>query len=88
MLNDVAATATDHKFWGGGRGSLIVEAGTWGGGSVQLQAKSPNGTWINVDTATATADAIIGFELARCELKVVVTTSTGVYAWAAGSFVQ
>jgi hypothetical protein len=89
MLNDVAASTTENKFWLGGRGTFIVESLAWGGGSVKLQMKTPNGTWIDIDPmGTLTADGAVGFELPPCEVKVVVDTATGVYAWATGSRVQ
>jgi len=89
MLNDVAASTTENKFWLGGRGTFIVESSAWGGGSAKLQMKTPQGTWIDIDPmGTLTADGAVGFELPPCEVKVVVATATGVYAWAAGSRVQ
>ena len=72
----------DAKAWPGGRGLFSCEA-TWGGGTVKLQFKSVNGTWIDVGTAsTLTANGIVGFELPSCEIRVDVTTATAVYAYA------
>lgn len=94
MVNDVAATAGGaDTMWVGGRGSFVVEAGAWGGGSVKLQYKSPHGTYIDVPativgTPSLAADGICNFELPPGELKVVAATATGVYAYAIGTRIK
>lgn len=81
VLNDVVQTG---QFWLGGRGMLIAEA-TWGGGSVKLQFKSPNGTWMDYASGSLSANGALMFELHPCEIRAVVTTATGVYAYAIGT---
>ena len=88
-LNSVAGTLPGDTMWPGGRGSLSVEA-TWGGGNVVFQRKSINGTWIAVDATlgTLTQNGIVNFELPPCELRVVITTATAVYAYVEGTYVS
>ncbi len=89
MVNSVAATAgSGDTKWMGGRGTFMAEA-TFGGGSVKLQYKTPNGTFVDIGTGgSLTANGLIGFELPPGELKVVVVTATAVYAYVIGSRVQ
>lgn len=88
IVNDAAATAgsIDTK-WMGGRGWFVVEAGAWGGGSVKLQFRSPNGTYIDIDATnlSLTANGVYGFEAPPGELRAVRATATGVYAYAIGT---
>ena len=68
--------------WRGGSGTFLVEA-TWGGGTVTLEMKGPNGTAIAVGTdTTKTANGGGNFELPPCELRAAVTTATDVHALA------
>ena len=81
LLSNASATGSAVA-WPGGRGLFSAEA-TWGGGTVKLQFKSANGTWIDVGTAsTLTANGIVGFELPMCQIRIDVTTATAVYAYA------
>jgi len=75
------ASATGNWFaWPGGRGEFRVQA-TWGGGTVKLQCKGPNGTAQDVGTdVTLTADGGGIFELGAGEIRASVTTATAVYA--------
>jgi hypothetical protein len=75
------ASATGNWFpWPGGRGDFRAEA-TFGGGSVTLQCKGPNGTAIAVSTATTlTANGRGTFELGPGEIRAAVATATAVYA--------
>lgn len=77
------ASATGDWFqWPGGRGEFRVEA-TWGGGSVTLQCKGPNGTAQNVGADTTLgADGGGIFELGAGEIRCHIATATGVYAMA------
>ena len=91
IVNDTAATAgSGDTKWLGGRGWFVVESGTWGGGSVKLQYKSPNGTYIDIDATnlSLTANGVYGFEAPPGELKAVRTTATTVYAYAIGTRVS
>lgn len=77
------ASATGSWFsWPGGRGEFRVEA-TFGGGTVKLQCKGPNGTAqdVGVDT-TLTADGGGIFELGAGEIRCNISVATGVYAMA------
>jgi hypothetical protein len=75
------ASATGNWFpWPGGKGDFRVEA-TFGGGSVSLECKGPNGTAIAVgSTTTLTANGRGVFEAAAGEIRAAVATATAVYA--------
>lgn len=77
------ASATGNWFaWPGGRGEFRVE-GTFGGGTVKLQCKGPNGTAQDVGTdTTLTASGGGIFELGAGEIRANIATATGVYAMA------
>lgn len=77
------ASATGNWFqWPGGRGEFRVEA-TFGGGTVKLQCKGPNGTAQDVGTdTTLTASGGGIFELGAGEIRANIATATGVYAMA------
>ncbi len=77
------ASATGAWFmWPGGRGEFRVE-GTFGGGTVKLQCKGPNGTAQDVGTdTTLTASGGGIFELGAGEIRCNIATATGVYAMA------
>lgn len=67
--------------WPGGKGYYTAEA-TWGGGSAKLQFKTANGIWIDVTSVTLSANGGVAFELPRGEIRVVIATSSAVYAYA------
>ncbi len=77
------ASATGNWFfWPGGRGEFRVEA-TFGGGSVKLECKGPNGTAQEVGTDTNLTAAGGGiFELGAGEIRAAIATATAVYAMA------
>lgn len=82
VLASNASATGDWVAWPGGRGEFRVEA-TWGGGTVKLQCKGPNGTAQDVGTdTTLTADGGGIFELGAGEIRANVATATGVYAMA------
>lgn len=68
-------------FWYGGHGLFTAEA-TWGGGTVKLQFKSLNGTWLDVPSASLTANGAKEFYAPPGELRASVATATAVYAYA------
>ena len=70
------------KEWKGGRGFYMAEA-TWSGGSAKLQFQTPNSTWIDVTSVTLSANGGVAFQLPPCQIRVVIATSTAVYAYAA-----
>jgi hypothetical protein len=90
MINDVAPASPTESKLDGGRGTFIVKAGTRGRGTVQLQFENPDSDWIDADAELGTldADGAVNFELPLCRLKVIVTTATGVYAWAMGALMK
>ena len=77
------ASATTGYFVPPGTGwhILSIEA-TWGGGTVKLQRKCPNGTAADVGTdATMTEDGHCMVYLASDdEVRINIATATGVYA--------
>jgi hypothetical protein len=66
--------------WQGGPGVFTAEA-TFGGGSVKLQFKSLNGTFVDVDSLSLTAAGTKKFELPIGDIRAVATTATAVYAY-------
>ena len=82
VLASNASATGDWVAWPGGRGEFRVEA-TWGGGTVKLQCKGPNGTAQDVGTdTTLSANGGGIFELGAGEIRANVATATGVYAMA------
>lgn len=84
LLSNAAATGSAVQ-WPGGRGVFMVGA-TWGGATIALHAKLPNGTFVSVGTDTElTADGMAGFDLPACDIKAVVSGGppSAVYATAA-----
>lgn len=70
--------------WPGGNGAFFAE-GTFGGGTVKLQVQSPNGTWMDVGTATTlTASGVGGFIAPAGPMRVNITTATAVFAYVVG----
>lgn len=63
----------------GGKAMFIAE-GTWGGGNIKLQVKAGNNTWVDISSSTLSANGTLNLDLPPCEIRGVVTTSTGVYA--------
>lgn len=81
LASNASATGSWY-FWPGGRGEFRVQA-TWGGGTVKLECKGPNGTAQTVGTdTTLTADGGGIFELGAGEIRCNIATSTAVYAQA------
>lgn len=81
LLENSGAATSAGKDWGGGYGCLFGE-GSFNGGSMALEAQTPNGTWIAVGTATTlTANGLGGFFLPECKIRVVTTLGTGFYAY-------
>lgn len=70
--------------WPGGQGVFMATA-TFGGGTVKLQTqmRDTNGTWVDVDGASLSAAGTKVFYLGPCPIRMVATTATAVYAYAA-----
>jgi len=81
LLSNASATGSAVA-WPGGRGVFMAEA-TWGGGTVKLQMQTPNGTWIDVDGASLTANGTKAFDAPAGQIKANVATATAVYSYAA-----
>jgi len=82
VLASNASATGDWVYWPGGRGEFRVEA-TFGGGTVKLECKGPNGTAQEVGTdTTLNADGGGIFELGAGEIRCNIATATGVYAMA------
>lgn len=82
-INAGAAQSPVVVAWPGGTGLFTVEA-TFGGGNVNLQVKSQNGTLLDVSAATKmTASGVASFTLpAGSLIQATITTSSAVYAYA------
>lgn len=79
LLSNASATSSASK-WPGGKGVFAVKA-TFGGGSVALQMRLPDGvTWFTPADGSLTADGAVIFELPPCDIRALVTTATAVYA--------
>lgn len=76
LLSNESATG-DYIKWPGGRGEVRVD-GTFGGATLTLQIKSPDGSSVmTVGTNTTfTAEGIGGFDLGPCDLKMGVSGGT------------
>lgn len=75
LLSNASATGSAVA-WPGFRGVLMAE-GTWSGATLTLQYKSPNGTWLDVDTTNAvlSANGMFGFELPPGEIRASISGS-------------
>lgn len=78
IVNDVGASRPAQ--WVGGRGMFTAVA-TWGGGSVALNYRGPDGvTWLDVPTVSLNANGGTVFDLPPGEIRAVPNTATAVYA--------
>lgn len=87
LLSNASATGSGVD-WPGGRGMFFAE-GTFGGGSVAIEQKTPNGTWVPIyNTAgsaiSASAAGGYAFEAPAGQIRAKVATATAVYAYAVG----
>lgn len=80
LQNSGAANGPEHD-WGGGHGCFFGE-GTFSGGSLTLEVKTPHGTWLPVGASTTLSANGYGlFFLPECKIRAVATTGTGFYAF-------
>lgn len=78
QFSNISATTAAFSLIGGKYG-LNVSA-TFGGGNVQLQTLSLDGsTWINVGSSITTA-GLTTFDLPSGQYRLAITTATAVYA--------
>jgi hypothetical protein len=85
MLSNASADSAAMA-WPGGSGVITGEA-TWGGGNIKLQMQTVNGTWIDVSASshTLSANGQFAFTLPKCQIKLVRTTATAIYAYVHGT---
>lgn len=78
LLNAVSANANgSDAVWPGGAGCFMVQATSYGGGTVKLQFKLPNGNYVDVGTdVTMTADGVGGFNLPQGTIRATLTGAT------------
>lgn len=75
------AAATAAQPIQAGQYMFMAEA-TWGGGTVVVQMKSPNGTFISVNTnGSLSANGMLLVNLPAGLVQAVITTATAVYAY-------
>lgn len=79
LVSNASATGNGMTFVGG-RSAFIAEA-TFGGGTVKLQAQSPQGTWIDVSGGSLTANGFVLLDLPPGQYRANIATATAVYAW-------
>lgn len=85
ITNTLSADGSTPSYpWVGGLGTFAV-AGTFGSGTVKLQASLDNGTtWIDVGTdVTFTATGMANFHLPVCHVRVNLSgaTSPNISTW-------
>jgi hypothetical protein len=81
LVENASATGSAVN-WPGGKGVMTAEA-TWGGGTVKLQFKTKNSTtYVDVPSASLTANGMVSFELPAGQIKANIATATAVYAYA------
>jgi hypothetical protein len=68
------------------RGGIYILAaeGTWGGGNLQFQVKSPNGTYLPVGAAITVNGTTAQTFLPAGIVRVVITTASAVFAYLCG----
>lgn len=67
------------KAWQGGKTAFIAEA-TFGGGSIKLQIKLPQGTYADVTSVTLSAAGMVVTDLPPGTYRAVSATATACYA--------
>ena len=77
MSNSGAGNGSD-KIWEGGKTAFLAEA-TFGGGSVKLQIKLPQGSYADVTSVTLSAAGMVVSDLPPGTYRAVATTATAVY---------
>ena len=78
LFQNISATTAAFALYGGTYG--ITATATWGGGNIQLQTLSPDGsTWIAVMSAVS-ANSFTILSLPPGQYQFQITTATAVYA--------
>lgn len=82
LVENASATG-DGIVWRGGQGLMVAEASAFG--TVKLQFKSPQGTWVDVgDDVTFTASGMGRFYLPPGQIRANIDGATAAYAWVWG----
>lgn len=83
MLTLTSADAVSDPVipWTGGRGT-VAALGTWGGGSLAIEASFDGANWLPVadtagDVIALTADGLVSIEIAACQLRANLSGSFG-----------
>lgn len=79
LLENAGTGNGADKVVSGGQYAFIAEA-TFGGGTVKLQIKLPQGTYGDVATASLTAAGMVAVFLPAGTYRAVATTATANYA--------
>lgn len=79
LTNSAPATGAAFPIPSGKYG-FMVDANFGGGGNVKLQVQNPQGTWIDVDGASALANKMIPLDLPAGQYRAVGATATAIYA--------
>lgn len=80
LLSNAGVGNGSDKQWDGGRAVMSAEA-TFGGGTVKLQIKLPQGAYADVANGSLSAAGITGaLDLPPGIYRAVATTATAVYA--------
>lgn len=79
LTNSAPATGSDF-YAPSGKYAFMIEANFGGGGSVKLQVQNPQGTWVDVDGASALANKMIPLDLPAGRYRAVGVTATAIYA--------
>lgn len=80
LLTNAGTGNGPDTIWTGGRSVLLAEA-TFGGGSIKLQAKLPQGTYVDVTDGSLSAAGISKvLYLPPGTYRAVATTATACYA--------
>lgn len=79
-VTTAAATSTGVR-WEGGHGTAYAH-GTWGSGTLTIQASFDGATWLTITGVTGAAvslaaNGLFPFRLPPCQVRGVLTGSTG-----------
>mgnify|MGYP001408506800 CR=1 FL=1 len=62
------AASGPAKEWEGGRASLVISADQYG--SIFLQSQGANGSWINLNASTYSADQVTAYDIPRGQVRL------------------
>lgn len=79
LCENAGAGNQADKTWKGGKTAFIAE-GTFGGGSVKLQIKLPQGNYFDVPSASLTAAGYFVADLPPGTYRAVTATGSAFYA--------